>query len=89
MLSDCYAGGRRGLAYNGGITNMGYNVTATRAFINNSLAVNCTGYGYAAGSGSSVMRGGAFSNNTNSYLLTGANYVRGVMNDAGTLIDAG
>lgn len=89
MLSDCYAGGRRGMAYDGGANNMGYNVTATRAFINNSLAVNCTGYGYAAASGSSVMRGGAFANNTNDYSLTGANYVRGVMNDAGALIDAG
>jgi len=89
MLSDCYAGGRRGLAYDGGVGNMGYNVTATRAFINNSLAINCAGYGYAAASGSSVMRGGAFANNTNNYSLTGANYVRGVMNDAGALIDAG
>lgn len=89
MLSDCYAGGRRGLAYDGGAGNMGYNVTATRAFINNSLAINCAGYGYAAASGSSVMRGGAFANNANDYSLTGANYVRGVMNAAGALIDAG
>lgn len=89
MLSDCYAGGRRGLAYNGGANNMGYNVTATRAFINNSLAVNCAGYGYAATSGSSVMRGGAFANNTNNYSVTGANYLRGVMVDSGGLIDVG
>lgn len=44
---------------------------------------------FAAASWSSVMRGGAFANNTNNYSLVGANYVRCVMNDAGALIDAG
>lgn len=43
----------------------------------------------AGATGSSVMRGGAFANNTNNCSLTGANYVRGVMTDAGALIDAG
>lgn len=87
-IGNSYFGGRRGLAYPGASGSALVRSTASKAFLNGCNLSN-GGFNGFASSASTVLSGGGIFNTVTPYTISGSAKLRQVMNDAGTLVDAG